>query len=185
MPSTPTSPRRTRLGAIGRPSIRRLALSTLILGVLCGYAVCRWQVPNANLVHPLEMKGKWIRAAGPPGYSGYFRHRVDIPGPIKHAWISIAARDSFDVAVNGEHAGYQYIWRQSNQFQKFVSEAGQILNKLIPVLELSYPREFQWRGDRNDLVPTFLDLTPRLVPGPNAITIELESSRAGDGPNRG
>ena len=54
------------------------------------------------------------------------------------------------------------------------------------MLELSYPREFQWSGDRNDLVPTFIDMTPLLVPGPNAITIELESSLcAGNGPNRG
>jgi 4-amino-4-deoxy-L-arabinose transferase-like glycosyltransferase len=124
------------------------------------------------------MKGKWIRAAGPIGYSGYFRRRVDLPGPIKHAWIAIVARDSFDIAVNGDHVGFHYIWRQSNQFQKFASEAGQVLNKLIPALELSYPREFQWSGDRNDLLPTFIDLTPRLVPGPNAITVELESSRA-------
>ncbi len=177
MPSLLTSPRRTRSSVIGRPSILRLVVLTLILGALSGYAVCRWQVPYANLVRPLEMRGKWIRAAGPPGYAGYFRRRLDLPGPIKHAWMSIAARDAFDVAVNGERSGYHQIWRQSNQFQHFVSQSGQILNKLVPVLELSYPREFQWSGDRNDLLPTFIDLTPQLLPGPNAITLEIESSR--------
>ncbi len=178
MPMMPTSPRPTRSGGIGRPSILQLLLVTLVLGALSGYAVCRWHVPYANLIRPLKMKGDWIRAAGPPGYAGYFRRRFDLPGPIKHAWMSIVARDSFDVAVNGQRSAYYQIWRQSNQFQKFFSETGQILNKLIPVLELSYPREYQWSGDRNDLMPTFIDLTPQLLPGPNAITVEIESSRA-------
>jgi hypothetical protein len=166
---SPLSPRR---------AIRTLLLVALILGGLVGYAVCRWRVPYKAAVRPLAMTGAWMRPPGLPGYAGYFRHRVILPGPIKHAWIAVAARQAFEVTVNGNMAGRLFLWKTTFPFQYGLSESGQVYNKLLPSFPFFYNRDCQWSYHRNDWLPVFLDLTPRLHPGTNVIGIEIESCRA-------
>src|SRR5208337_4236410 len=108
-------------------ALLRLLLVTLALGGLTGYAVYRCQVRDVHAVRTLATNGEWIRPPGEPAHSGCFRRRLSLPGPVKHAWMAIAARDSFDAAVNGVPIGQNLIWRQSHQFQYFLSEPSQVL----------------------------------------------------------
>jgi ribosomal protein S27AE len=166
------SPAATRRGVLC------LLLVALGLGVLAGLAVCRWRVPYTAAVLPLSMQGACLRAPGAPGYAGYFRRELSLPGPIKHGWLAVSAREAFEVTVNGDTAGRLLLRRTTRPFQHGLNEAGQVAERAQPLLPVIYPREYQWTGHRADLLPVFLDLSRRLHPGDNVITVEIESRQA-------
>ena len=120
----------------------------------------------------------WIRAAGQPSHAGYFRKRFDLPGPVRHAWLKIAATDAFEVSVNRNPAGRVYLWRPTRPFQTGTSEKGQMLSPQEPAMALNFPREYQWDGHDTWRLPTYIELTSALQPGKNVIAIEFESRLA-------
>jgi chromosome segregation ATPase len=164
--------------AAARRAVIALLLVALALGVLAGLAVCRWRIPYTAAVLPLAMTGVCLRSPDAPGYAGYFRRKVSLPGPIKHGWLAVAARDAFEVTVNGGTAGRLLLRRITRPFQYGLSEVGQVAEPAQPLLPVIYPREYQWSGHRADRLPVFLDLSPRLHPGDNVITVEIESRQA-------
>ena len=121
------------------------------------------------------MRGQWICAPGSNSYSGYFRKTLEFNCTIQHAWILVAAKDSFEVSVNRDPVGRQYLWRPTRPFQNGGSEKGQRLAHQNSALALNFPREYQWDGHYNWLLPTYIEFTNSLRPGQNTICIEAES----------
>ena len=162
----------------GRHRLLALAAVATAFGILFGLAMGHWRSSPGPYMRKLEMHGTWLRAPGRPGYVGYFRHRFNLPGPVKHAWIAVAAREGFEVCINQNPAGRFYLWRPTRPFQTGLSDGGQVINPSPPALALNFPREYQWSSHRNDWLPPFFDVTQQFVPGRNVITVEVESRRA-------
>ncbi|KAJ3047265.1 hypothetical protein HK102_012967, partial [Quaeritorhiza haematococci] len=130
-----------------------LALLVLAAGGLLGIAVGHWRSGPGPYIRRFEMKGDWLRAPGAPGYAGYFRLKLDLPGPVKHAWVAVAPMEGFEVCVNRNPCGRFYLWRPTRPFQTGLSEGGQLLNPAPAALALNFPREYQWSSHRNDWLP--------------------------------
>ena len=154
-----------------------IALTTAF-GLFLGTTLARWQVRDASIPRRVTMVGTWIKAPGLPGYVGHFRRQILLPGPVKHAWISLVAREGFEVCVNSNPVGRFHQWRPTRPFQTGLSEVGQVLDPSRPLLALNFPREYQWASHRNEWFPVFLDITPHLVTGRNALSVQVESRRA-------
>jgi len=152
-------------------------VATLLLALcsLLSYGLCRWIAPYRPTIHELPMKGSWIRAMDEGNYTACFRKTFELPARPKNAWIAISACDAFEVMVNGNTAARQFLWRPTRPFQNGLSEEGQKIDDAIPVIGLNFPREYQWSGHRNYLLPAYVDITPLLVAGTNVICIETES----------
>lgn len=161
-----------------RRSVAILILLTLAHGLLLGLALGHWRSSPGPFIRPMTMRGDWIRAAGRPAYTGYFRRHLILPGPIKHAWIAVAAREGFEVCVNRNPCGRFYLWRPTRPFQCGLSDGGQLLTPAPAALALNFPREYQWSSHRSDWLPVFFDITQHFRPGPNVVTIEVESRQA-------
>ena len=147
----------------------------LLFAFLLAYCVASWQVSQSNPYRPMNLTGQWICAPGEQSASGYFRKRFDINSPIRHAWIAVAARDGFEVSVNRNPTGRFYLWRPTRPFQNGNSESGLVISKRKPAMALNFPREYQWDGHYNWLMPMYLDITNSLRPGKNVVCIEVES----------
>jgi hypothetical protein len=77
-------------------------LVVLATGVALGFFVWRTYVDSVPHLYPLEFtQGQWLMAAD-EGPQGYFRKELHIPTPIRQAWVSVAATDSFILYVNGK-----------------------------------------------------------------------------------
>ncbi len=166
---------------IHRTSIRFiLALSAITIAFIgvVGYASARWQLSQSHSLRRTEYKGEWIRAPGELTHAGYFRKRYDLTGKVRHAWVKITAADALEFNVNRNPMGRQYLWRPTRPFQSGSSEKGQILLPQDPALALNFPREYQWSGHDNWLIPYYVDLTPSFVTGKNVIAVEVESRSA-------
>ncbi len=170
--------RTARDSARSRRGMAHLAGIVISLGFLLGIAIGHWRSGPGPFIRPLKMEGRWISAPGEPGYAGYFRLHVAIPGPVKHAWLAVAPREGFEVCVNRNPCGRFYLWRPTRPYQTGLSEGGQILNPGPAALALNFPREYQWSSHRNDWLPIFFDLTPQFRPGENVISVEVESREA-------
>ncbi len=152
------------------------ALLASAVGLLC-YGFGRWLVPYRVTVQPMSMSGNWIAAEASGDYAGCFRKTFQLTAPARNAWIAISARDAYEVIVNGDTVARQFLWRPTRPFQNGLSEDGQKVDFVLPLLGLNFPREYQWTGHRNDLLPTYIDITPFLKPGPNALCVEVETRR--------
>ena len=161
-----------------RHRITTLAILATAFGLLLGLALGHWRSSPGPFIRRLTMTGTWIKAPGPPGYVGHLRRRLTLPGPVKHAWIAVAAREGFEVCVNRNPVGRFYQWRPTRPFQTGLSEGGQVINPSPALLALNFPREYQWESHRNDWLPVFLDITPQFHPGRNVISVQIESRRA-------
>jgi hypothetical protein len=74
----------------------------LATGIAIGFFVWRTYVDSVPHLYPVEFtQGQWLVAAD-KGPQGYFRKEVYIPTPIRQAWVSVAATDSFILYVNGK-----------------------------------------------------------------------------------
>ena len=158
-----------------RRTLISLFVMSLVFTVNVAYGLSRY---IETIQHPLrktDYPNRWIRAAGVPSQAGYFRKTFDLPGPVRHAWIKIAAAEAFEVNVNRNPSGRQYLWRPTRPFQSGTSEKGQILSWREPALALNFPRDYQWDGHDNWRLATFIELTSNLRPGRNVIGIEAES----------
>ena len=90
---------------------RRILLSLLIMSfvftVNAGYGVARFLETTQHPLRRTNYPNRWIRAAGVPSQAAYFRKTFDLPGPVRHAWIKIAAAEAFEVSVNTNPTGRQ------------------------------------------------------------------------------
>jgi hypothetical protein len=159
-------------------AVAGLALAVVAAGLLLGLAIGHWRYSPGPFLRRMTMQGEWIRASGAPGYAGYFRRHVSLPGPVKHAWVAVAPMEGFEICVNRNPSGRFYLWRPTRPFQTGLSEGGQAFIPSPAALALNFPREYQWSAHRNDWLPVYLDITPQLKPGANVITVEVESRRA-------
>jgi len=168
---------RARSDAWRRPPVT-LALLVVVLGILSGLALGHWRYSPGPFLRPMTMTGRWLRAPGDPGHAGFFRRRVSIAGPVKHAWLAIAAREGFEVCVNGDPVVRLHAWRPTRPFQTGLSEGGQQFSPPAPAMALNFPREYQWSAHRSDWLPTYVDITPQLRTGKNVVTVTVESREA-------
>ncbi len=118
------------------------------------------------------------QGAGTAGICGPPAAAAHLPGPVKHAWIAVAAREGFEVCVNRNPVGRFYQWRPTRPFQTGLSEGGQVINPSPALLALNFPREYQWASHRNDWLPVFIDITPAARAGPERDQ-RARSSRGG------
>jgi 4-amino-4-deoxy-L-arabinose transferase-like glycosyltransferase len=98
-----------------------------------------------------------------------------LSGAIRRAWLAVSADEGFDLLVNGNAVGHMAVWRTTHPFQTGLTELGQAVRVQDAVLNLNYPREYQWRGQENYRVPIFFDIAPLLVRGHNSICLAVES----------
>lgn len=160
-----------------RRRFRSIIIGALMLAFvfLWSLTFTRFQATQSHPYRAMELEGDWIRAPGDPAASGYFRKRFDINSSIRHAWITVAAKDGFEVTVNRNPVGRIYLWRPTRPYQNGSSESGQAIPSGKPALALNFPREYQWDGHHNWLLPTFLDITNDIRQGKNVICVEVES----------
>lgn len=152
-----------------------VGLLSLIFVFLLSWTLTRFQTTRSNPYRAMKLEGDWIRAPGDEAASGYFRKRFDINSSVRHAWIAVAAKDGFEVSVNRNPVGRIYLWRPTRPYKNGSSESGQAHSDHRPALALNFPREYQWDGHHNWLLPTFLDITNDIHQGKNVICIEVES----------
>jgi hypothetical protein len=122
-----------------------------------------------------DTAASWISTNVTTQSCGCFRFDLQVPGKIKNAWIALATNGGYEVVVNGKEKAVLFLWRRTHPFQTSLSEAGQKLLIGDPAMAASYPREYQWKDHDNGELPTFLDLTPDLHPGRNALCVEIET----------
>lgn len=158
-----------------RQRIKRFAVLVVCFTLLLAYALSRSESTRTHSLRPIELQGQWICAPGGDSYSAYFRKKVDLSCTVQHAWIVVAAKDGFEVSVNRDPIGRQYLWRPTRPFQNGGSEKGQRLTHQNSALALNFPREYQWDGHHNWLLPTYVEFTTSLRPGENTICVEVES----------
>lgn len=152
-----------------------LGIAVLFFFVLASYALSAWCATSRHPFRPLELQGKWIRAAGTESRAGYFRKRFDVTSEVRHAWIVIASTGGAEVSVNRNPMGRAYLWRPTRPYQSGTSERGQMLSTQDPALALNFPREYQWSGHDNWRLPFYVDLTPSFQLGKNVVCVEIES----------
>ena len=172
-------PQSTNVLSVGKNQSR---IRTVIFGLLIltfvflwSLTLTRFQTTQSHPYRPMELAGDWVRAPGKAAASGYFRKRFEINSSIRHAWIAVAAQDGFEVTVNRNPVGRIYLWRPTRPFKNGSSESGQAVSSGKPAMALNFPREYQWDGHHNWLLPTFLDITNDIRQGKNVICVEVES----------
>lgn len=162
---------------------RRLIIFTATLGtLLClmfTYVIAQALFPFKDRPERREWEAKWIEAPGVAVYSGAFRRDYVFNAEVVSAWARVAARDSFEVIVNGNTASRSFLWRPTRPFQNGLSEYGQRLNWTPPLLALNYPREYQWSGHTEYKTATYLDLSNHLRKGHNSLCVTVESRSEG------
>src|SRR6202012_5594014 len=82
-----------------------------------------------------------------------------------------------EVIVNGKSVGRWVSWRGTHPFEAGLSERGQRLRPPEATINLNFPREYEWGPNAGHLLPVFFDIATYLVPGENALAIELISRR--------
>lgn len=152
-----------------------LVIAITLIG---GYVIS--QGLNSFRTQPIATKwnAQWIKADGQQLYSGAFRKDLFLTSEVSRAWIRIAAKDAFELVVNGDTATRSYLWRPTRPFQNGLSEYGQRLNFSAPLLALNFPREYQWIGHKEYMIPAYIDVTNLLDKGRNSISILIESRKA-------
>ncbi len=158
--------------------MRTLAVVAIVYSLLAGYVVFRYQDARRFPLRPLDLADAWVQAPGTDGYAGYFRYVFDLDSEATNAWVAIAACDGFEVTVNRDPVGRHYAWRPTRPFQNGFSEKGQRLSTTPPVIDLNFPREYQWSGHDSYRLPMFIDIRPELRRGRNVITVQIESRGA-------
>ncbi|MBD5780772.1 glycosyltransferase family 39 protein [Pelagicoccus sp. NFK12] len=162
-------------------SFRLWLFTGLLLATLIGlgsYVVAQALFSYRPQPVATEWNAQWIKAKGGGLYSGAFRKDIFLTSEVSRAWIRVAAKDAFELVVNGDTATRSYLWRPTRPFQNGLSEYGQRLNFSAPLLALNFPREYQWIGHKEYMVPAYIDVTNKLNKGRNAISILIESRKA-------
>ncbi len=159
-------------------ALRGLFVVATLFGIGAGYVLHRGLEARRHPPRPATMHGSWIKSPGPDSYAGYFRYSFSLDQSAATAWVRIAARDGFEVIVNGNPVARSYLWRPTRPFQNGLSEKGQRVNDGESALALNFPREYQWSGHDSFRLPTMIDVRRHLRAGKNVICVSIESRKA-------
>jgi hypothetical protein len=162
------------------PAHRRWLIAAWTVVALClgACSVLRgWFSTDVSPV-PFALRGQWISPASRDAGVAQFRKKVILAAAVRHAWVAVSADTGFEVIVNGASVGHSWVWHTTHPYQAGLSERGQLVRTPGAAIDLNFPREYQWRGERAHLVPTFFDITSFLQRGENSICVEVESSAA-------
>jgi hypothetical protein len=157
--------------------LRRWSTGAALLALFLGtwVALRGWCSTDPAPV-PYELRGAWIASPAASSVT-QFRRRVLLSGPARSAWLAVASDDEFEVIVNGRSVGRWVSWRGTHPFQGGLSERGQRLRPPSAIIDLNFPREYEWGESDGHLLPVFFDLGTYLVPGENCLAIEVTSRR--------
>jgi len=122
-------------------------------------------------------KAQWITSHDPAPHTACFRKDLELLSEVRHAHLSITAQGGFELIVNGNPVGAQTLWRPTRHFQNGLTESGQRLSEVEPIINYNFPREHQWAGHQNEKVLIHFDLSPYLKGGENSICIETEARK--------
>jgi hypothetical protein len=158
-----------RVGAV-------LLFSAAAAGVV--YCLLRTVAPQEAVPKPFSFDpaASWITTQSNDQSCGCFRLDIDIPSKIANAWITLATNGGFEVLTNGNESGRFFLLSPTHPFQKGLSELGQKLTPADPSIAVNFPREYQWHHHDNAELPIWLDLTPDLHTGHNALCVEVETN---------
>jgi hypothetical protein len=120
-------------------------ISGILLGIQAGATFAQ---PVTPTYHADFSQAHWIRATS-QGATGYFRKKFYVTERVIQAWVSFAATDYYEVAINGTPL--------------IIPQAG---GKVYPLMTGSFIA-----GDQE----TQFDLTPYLLPGENCITVYVRA----------
>ncbi len=146
--------------------------------LIAGYSLARYRDTERSPLRTTKYPENWIQTESNTAHTAYFRKRFDLTSQVRHAWIKIIGKDSFEITVNRNPLGRIYLWRPTRPFQNGSSEKGQVLLPQDPAMALNFPREYQWDGHDTWRLPTYVELTSSLQIGKNVITVEIESRGA-------
>jgi hypothetical protein len=74
----------------------------VVTGALLGFFFWRTYFADVSPLHAVEFtRGQWLVAAD-KAPQGYFRRELYLSGPIRQAWVQVAATDSFILYLNGK-----------------------------------------------------------------------------------
>lgn len=118
----------------------------------------------------------WVTTTATQQSGGCFRLDLYVPSKFVNAWITLATNGGFEVAANGSSCARFLLWRRTYSFQTSLTEGGQRLNTEDPAITLTFPRAYQWSDHDNAELPIWVDLTPFLHLGHNALCVEVETS---------
>ncbi len=132
--------------------------------------------PPEPVPQPFSMSGaRWITTQTTQQACGCFRLDLSLPAKVVNAWISVASNGGYEIRVNGVLCAQCPLLMTPRPFQAELSEAGQKLTPSRAAIENRYPH-YQWSDHDNAELPIWIDLTPVLRLGPNALCVEVESS---------
>jgi hypothetical protein len=178
---TSHAPANTEIGT-DRRQFRRalpaLVTATAVFSLLAGYVLFQDREVRRFPLRPMDLSGAWVQAGEGPNYTGFFRHAFNLDGTVTHAWVAIAACDGFEISVNRDAVARHHAWRPTRPFQNGLSERGQCLGARQPLMDLNFPREYQWSGHDSFRLPVLVDIRPELRPGRNVICVQIESRTA-------
>jgi hypothetical protein len=88
---------------------RKLSLLLIIIiGAFMGYFVCRTYIqPYPSDTYRLDFADSQTLAADVAGPRAFFRKRLYLPTKVRHAWMAVAASESFTLYLNGEAIGHK------------------------------------------------------------------------------
>ncbi len=162
--------------------VARLGRALIVCCFACSlmYSLYRIQQPHSYVFRRYEFPqdSKWICATGDHNYGGFFRKEFRIVGQVKHAWIVVAPCMGYELIINGNPQSQWHLWRPTRPFQTGITEYGQRIANNLPTLALNFPREYQWTGHKNYLIPPIIDVTHCFRTGRNVICFEIESREA-------
>ncbi|MEM9482191.1 MAG: glycosyltransferase family 39 protein [Cyanobacteria bacterium P01_F01_bin.116] len=154
-------------------SMAYLLLGSLLLGVLIFSTWVRPPMPAIPVTW--SQNARWLTTPE-PSYRIYARHRVNLPGVPKAAWLRLSADNDYTLYVNGQIIAQEVSTpRNTAGLATKRSEPYQGLNDstsyrwLIPDwLQISHSQD--WK------ITTYVDLTQHLKKGENIIAIEAQDS---------
>ena len=120
-------------------------------------------------------ESEWISVSESVQYTGCFRKDFQCLTDINSAWIAVTSYGGYELMCNGNPVGAQTYWRPTRGFQNGLTESGQKVSGVEPLIAYNFPREYQWSGHANHKMVTFFDLTTFLKKGKNVICVGSEA----------
>ncbi len=118
---------------------------------------------------------EWICVADSSQYTSCFRKDFDCLTDVQSAWVGVVSEGGFELMCNGNPVGAQTYWRPTRGFQNGLTESGQKVIGVEPLIAYNFPREYQWSGHANEKMVVFFDLGPFLKKGKNVLCVESEA----------
>jgi 4-amino-4-deoxy-L-arabinose transferase-like glycosyltransferase len=146
-----------------------------MVACLCAWVGGKAVAPGGPTPAPFDMRGSWLSSPDPRAQVAQFRRTFFVTSDVRVAWIAVAAHEGYEVIVNGTTGGQSLLWRPTRPFQTGLSEGGQRVTPPESLLDLNFPREYQWEGHQGERLPGLFDIGPYLSPGKNVVCIEVET----------